>query len=197
MANKKGTGVKGKAPAKTKAKKAEKVENTNINDNKVVKFEKKTPAPDFNGQITYIKIPVKKEIPIIMYKRENDRGTKETTFKSIGRATDNFIAALQNLCPYYLNIVEIPNKEDETIITGVSFTKNGIIIMGQIELTENGLDTSIPVNTPNLNLDSEKSGYVIPEYAKNLIEELKRQAILYMNGDAKEVQTQIPGIKEG
>ena len=197
MANKKGTGVKGKAPAKTKAKKAEKVENTNINNNKVVKFEKKTPAPDFNGQITYIKIPVKKEIPIIMYKRENDRGTKEITFKSIGRATDNFIAALQNLCPYYLNIVEIPNKEDETIITGVSFTKNGIIIMGQIELTENGLDTSIPVNTPNLNLDSEKSGYVIPEYAKNLIEELKRQAILYMNGDAKEVQTQIPGIKEG
>ena len=44
------------------------------NNGKVVKFEKKTPAPDFNGQITYIKIPVKKEIPIIMYKRENDRG---------------------------------------------------------------------------------------------------------------------------
>lgn len=194
MANKKKPGVKSKTPAKTK-KQPEKEIDTN--NGKVVKFEKKTPVPDFNGQITYIKIPVKKEIPIIMYKRENDRGTKETKFKSIGRATDDFIKALQNLCPYFLNICEIPNKEDETIITGVSFTKNGIIIMGEIELTENGLDTSIPVNTPNLNLDSEKSGYVIPEYAKNLIDELKRQAILYMNGDAKEVQTEIPGIKEG
>ena len=195
MANKKKeTGAK-KTPAKTTAKKAESAETTN--DNKVVKFEKKTPAPEFNGQITYIKIPVKKEIPIIMYKRESDRGTKEITFKSIGRATDEFIAALQKLCPYYLNVVEIPNKEDETIITGVSFTKNGIIIMGQIELTENGIDASIPVNTPNLNLDSEKSGYIVPEYAKNLIDELKRHAIKYMNGDAKEVQTQLPGIKEG
>ena len=69
--------------------------------------------------------------------------------------------------------------------------------MGQIELTENGIDASIPVNTPNLNLDSEKSGYIVPEYAKNLIDELKQHAIAYMNGDAKEVQTQLPGIKEG
>ena len=80
MANKKGTGVKGKG---AKTKKEEKPEQNN--DNKVVKFEKKNNTPEFNGQITYIKIPVKKEIPIIMYKRENDRGTKEITFKSIGR----------------------------------------------------------------------------------------------------------------
>ena len=58
MANTKGT--RGRKPGKTPAKQAEPVENTT--DNKVVKFEKKTPAPDFEGTITYIKIPVKKEI---------------------------------------------------------------------------------------------------------------------------------------
>lgn len=193
MANKKKeTGAK-KTPAKTTDKKP--VEKTN--DNKVVKFEKKTPAPEFNGQITYIKIPVKKEIPIIMYKRESERGTKEITFKSTGRATDEFIAALQSLCPYFLNVVEIPNKADETIITSVTFTKNGgIIISGQIELTENEINASIPVNTPNLKFESD-NGYSVPEYAKNLIDELRRHAIQYMNGDAKEVQIDLPGIKEG
>lgn len=198
MANKKKeTGAKGKKPVKTTTKKLANSEKDAAADNKVVKFEKKTPTPEFNGQITHIKIPVKKEIPLIMYKRANDRGTKDITFKSIGRATDAFIAALQSLCPYFLNVVEIQNKADETIITGVTFTKAGIIISGLIELTENGIDASIPVNTPTLKLESESGGYTVPEYAKNLIDELKRQAILYMNGDAKEKQMDLPGIKEG
>ena len=192
MANTKGT--RGRKPGKSPAKQAETVENTT--DNKVVKFEKKTPAPDFEGTITYIKIPVKKEIPVIMYKRESDRGTKEVTFKSTGRATDEFIAALQKLCPYYLNVCEIPNKEDETIITGVSFSKNGIVIIGQIELTENDINSPLNVCTPHIPFESD-NGYSVPEYAKNLIDDLKRHAIAYMNGDAKEVQTQLPGIKEG
>ena len=195
MANKKGTG-RGRKPAKTTAKKPAETQEP-ANDNKVVKFEKKAPAVDFDGKITYIKIPVKKEIPIIMYKKSNDRGTKEITFKSTGRATDNFIAALQNLAPYFLNVVEIPNKADETIITGVSFSETGVVIIGQIELTENDIKSPLNVNTPHVVFESESGGYTVPEYAKNLIDELKRQAVLYMNGEAKEVQTEIPGIKEG
>lgn len=195
MANKKGTG-KGKKPDKTTAKKPAETQEIETN-NKVVKFEKKTPAPDFDGQITYIKIPVKKEIPIIKYNRKNDRGTKEVTFKSTGRATDKFIATLQNLAPYFLNVVEIPNKADETIITGVSFSETGIVIIGQIELTENDIKSPLNVCTPHVVFENESGGYAVPEYAKNLIDELKRQAVLYMNGEAKEVQTQLPGIKEG
>lgn len=191
MANKKGTGAKGKG---AKTKKEEKTEQNN--DNKVVKFEKKNNTPEFNGQITKIKIPVKKEIPVIMYKRESDRGTKEVTFKSTGRATDDFIAALQKLSPYYLNICEIPNKENETIITGISFSNTGIVIIGQIELTENDINSPLNVCTPHIPLESD-NGYSVPEYAKNLIEEVKRQAILYINGDAKEKQMDLPGIKEG
>lgn len=194
MANKKkGTGVKGKTSAKTTTKSPKK--EAAADNNKVVKFEKpQKTSVDFEGVITKIKIPVKKEIPIIMYKKSNDRGTKEVTFKDGGRPLDSFIAALQNLCPYFLNVVEITNKSDETTITGVHFSKGGIIISGSIELTE--IEASIPVNTPLLKLENE-NGYEVPQYAKDLIEELKRQAIFYMNGDEKEKQMDIPGIKKG
>ena len=69
--------------------------------------------------------------------------------------------------------------------------------MGQIELTENDIKSPLCVNSPHVVFESEHGGYTVPEYAKNLIDELKRQAILYMNGDAKEKQMDLPGIKEG
>lgn len=184
MANKKKeTGAKTKKPVKKS------------DDSKIVKFEKKKPAANFDGNITSIKIPVKKEIPLITYKKTSDRGTKEVTFKDGGCPLDSFIAAMQNLCPYFLNIVEIPNKTDETIITGVSFSKTGIVITGQIELTENDIKTPLIVNSPHVNLESDCGGYTVPEYAKELIAELKRQAVLYMEGESAEKQMELDGIK--
>lgn len=155
---------------------------------KVVKFEKKV---NFDGVLTKIQIPIKDEIPKIVYNKTVSKGTKNITFDGNGRALKEFIEALQNLSDYFLEVVEITGKEDETIITGVSFSDTGIVITGQISLVNNGINSPLIVNTPHLVFEAVGGGYEIPEHAKELIKELKKQAVLYMSGEAAEVQTDL------
>ena len=47
------------------------------------------------------------------------------------------------------------------------------------------------LNTPHVLIESE-NGYELPDYAKEQVEELKRQAILYANGESAEKQQTLP-----
>ena len=79
-------------------------------------------------------------------------------------------------------------KVEDVTITTVNFSpKGGVIISGQVELT-NGVPQPLCLNTPHIMIKNESGGYELPQYAQEQIEELKKQAIMYAQGEAKAAQ---------
>ena len=166
---------------------------------KVVKLDskkaKKEPI-DFDGFISKIRIDKKSEIPEIHYNLKNDKSEKITILKGKARPLDEFLTVMQSLAGVFCEICEIKDKINHTIITTVNFSeKNGVIISGQVEL-ENGIPQPLCMNTPHIILDNENGGYEISKANQEILEELKRQAILYIRGEGKEKQTSLD-LKEG
>lgn len=146
--------------------------------------------PDFEGFISKIRIDAKSDILDICYSERNEKNDKTVILKGQAKALDEFLKAMQDLATVFCEICEVKDKEDDVIITTVNFSeKGGIIISGQIPLN-NGVPQPLCVNTPHIMIEAEK-GYSLPNYALEQVEELKRQAILYIRGEAKEKQQSI------
>lgn len=153
---------------------------------KVTKITTKM-KPDFDGFISKIRIDAKTDIPDICYNERNEKNDKTVILKGQAKPLDSFLKAMQDLSGVFCEICEIEGKEDDVLITTVNFSeKGGVIISGQIPLN-NGVPQPLCVNTPHIMLEAEK-GYSMPDYALEQIEELKRQAVLYIRGEAKEKQ---------
>lgn len=153
---------------------------------KVTKITTKI-KPNFNGFISKIRIDAKTDIPDIHYNERNEKNDKTVMLKGQAKPLDEFLQAMQALAALFCEICEIKDKEDEVLITTVNFSeKGGVIISGQVPLN-NGIPQPLCINTPHVMLEAEK-GYSIPDYGVSQIEELKKQAILYIRGEAKEKQ---------
>lgn len=161
---------------------------TNIKDAKKDKvFEE---CKDLADAITKIAMS-DKDVPEITYNIETSRTTNALTVSGRKeRATDDFLRAMQALATVFCEICEIGDKVDDTLVHTVNFCKNGVIMSAKIELTENGIPQRLCVNTPPIPLESQ-SGYQMPEYAKQQLNELKKQAVLYSQGSVKEKQLNI------
>lgn len=156
---------------------------------KVTKITTKM-KPDFDGFISKIRIDAKTDIPDICYNERNEKNDKTVILKGQAKPLDDFLKAMQDLAAVFCEICEIKDKEDDVLITTVNFSeKGGIIISGQVPLN-NGVPQPLCINTPHIMLEAEK-GYSIPDYALEKIEELKRQAVLYIRGEAKEKQQEL------
>ena len=170
--------------AKTKSK------VVNMDDKKTEKQAKS--KLDFNGFISKVRIDKDKDIPEIYYTERNEKNDKTVILKGQAEPLDSFLKSMQDLSEVICEICEMEEKGGETTITTVNFSeKGGIIISGQIQL-ENGIPQPLCLNTPHILIKNEKGGYELPDYAKEQVEELKRQAVLYMRGEAKQKQTTLP-----
>lgn len=169
-------------------------DKNNEKNSKVAKFEDKKKEKDantFEGFISKIKISKKEDIPTIHYKKESEKASKETVVNGKEKPLDEFIAALQSLAAFFLDICEIEGKEDDTIITGVSFSEAGIVITAQIELTQNGINAPLCLNSPHVAYESNNGSFEIPAAVKEQLTALKQCAIAYIQGDTKEKQGNI------
>ena len=153
---------------------------------KVTKITSKM-KPDFDGFISKIRIDAKTDIPEICYNERSEKNDKLVILKGQAKPLDEFLKAMQDLATVFCEICEIKDKQDDVLITTLNFSeRGGVIISGQIKLN-NGIPQPLCINTPHVMLEAEK-GYTIPDYALEQIDELKRQAILYIRGEAKEKQ---------
>lgn len=159
----------------------------NKDANKVVKLKKKKESLQFDGVISKVKL--KKDIPEIWFKINGERSTKDIKLTAKERPLDEFPATLQNLKNLLCDVCEIKDKFEYTTITGVSFSKKGVVIMGTYKLINNGIKCPVPINTPHIFFDSNGSGYEIPENEQEKIEEFKKAVIRYINGETAEKQT--------
>ncbi len=160
--------------------------------NKVVKMDdKKKQKIDFDGFITKIRIDKKSDIPEIHFKRTSSVSEGVIIENGTAKPLDDFLRAMQALSDIFCEICEFDeDKKEGVIITTVNFSaKGGVIISGQVELTENGIPQPLCVNTPHILIEDDgHGGYSLPDYAKKQLEELKRQAVLYLSGETKEKQ---------
>ncbi len=163
--------------------------------NKVVQMKEKQTLKDlnFNGIISKIKIGIKDDTPEIHYKLATDVLGADITVEGKGRATNDFLKAMQALLDIFCDITELSEKKDDITITVVNFKKNGVVISGQVELTQNDIPVPLFINTPFVLLKNDKGGYELPAYAQKQLDELQRQAVLYMRGDSKETQLDLFG----
>lgn len=146
---------------------------------------------DFNGTNSKIRIDKKSDLPEIVFTEHRASGNASVIFTGQAKPLDSFLSAMQKLSTVFCEICEMEEKVDDTLITTVNFSqKGGIIISGQIELG-NGIPQPLCLNTPHVLIESE-NGYELPDYAKEQVEELKRQAILYANGESAEKQQTLP-----
>ena len=104
------------------------------------------------------------------------------------RATDDFLRAMQALATVFCEICEIGDKVDETLVHTVNFCKNGVILSAKVELTENNIPQPLCINTPAIPLENKTGGYEMPQYAKDQLNELKKQAVLYSQGNVRDKQ---------
>ena len=164
-------------------------------DTKVVKMSDKQTLKDlnFNGEITKIKISPKDDMPEVFYTLATDVLGAEIKVEGKGKASKEFLIAMQSLNDIFCNICELEEKADDITITVVNFKKNGVVISGQMELTQNDIPVPLFINTPFVLLKNEKGGYELPAYAVKQLEELKKQAVLWMRGETKEKQLDLFG----
>lgn len=155
---------------------------TNIKDAK-----KAANTADFAATITKIAIS-DKDIPEIHYNLEKTQVTNDTIAKGRAKPLDSFLKAMQALATVFCEICEIGDKADDVLVHTVNWCTKGVIISAKVELTENGIPQPLCINTPLIPLENAHGGYEMPQYAKDQLEELKRQAVLYLQGEAKEKQ---------
>ena len=152
----------------------------------VVPFKQKFDS-NFEGFISKIRIDAKTDIPEIIYSNNSEKSDKEVVLKGRAKPLDSFLQAMQNLAKGFCEILEIQDKEENTLITTVNFSeKGGVIISGQISLEK--CPTPWCNNTPHVLIENEQ-GFEVPEYMRGQLDELRRQAVMYINGEAKEKQT--------
>lgn len=168
----------------------DKKENSNI-----VKMSDKQTLKDlnFNGEFTKIKINAKDDKPEIFYKLKTDVLGAEIKAEGVGKASKDFLLAMQSLNDIFCNICELEEKADDITITVVNFKKNGVVISGQMELTQNDIPVPLFINTPFVLLKNERGGYELPAYAAKQLEELQKQAVLWMRGETAEKQLDLFG----
>jgi len=155
---------------------------------KVTSISKKRIEKDFNGFISKIKIDKKTDIPDIEYTLNSDKNEKTVVLKGKEKPLDSFLIAMQNLSEIFCDICELHEKSDDVIITTVNFSeKGGITISGQVEL-KNGIPQPLCLNTPHVLIENNDKQWNLPDYAQKQVEELKKQAILYIRGEAAEKQ---------
>ena len=155
----------------------------------VVPFKQKFDS-NFEGFISKIRIDAKTDIPEIIYSNNSEKSDKEVVLKGRAKPLDSFLQAMQNLAKGFCEILEIQDKEENTLITTVNFSeKGGVIISGQISLEK--CPTPWCNNTPHVLIENEQ-GFEVPEYMRGQLDELRRQAVMYINGEAKEKQTTLP-----
>lgn len=155
----------------------------------VVPFKQKFDS-NFEGFISKIRIDAKTDIPEIIYSNNSEKSDKEVVLKGRTKPLDSFLQAMQNLAKGFCEILEIQDKEENTLITTVNFSeKGGVIISGQISLEK--CPTPWCNNTPHVLIENEQ-GFEVPEYMRGQLDELRRQAVMYINGEAKEKQTTLP-----
>lgn len=155
----------------------------------VVPFKQKFDS-NFEGFISKIRIDAKTDIPKIIYSNNSEKSDKEVVLKGRTKPLDSFLQAMQNLAKGFCEILEIQDKEENTLITTVNFSeKGGVIISGQISLEK--CPTPWCNNTPHVLIENEQ-GFEVPEYMRGQLDELRRQAVMYINGEAKEKQTTLP-----
>lgn len=158
-----------------------------IKDKQKSKENEKT-QESFSGTITKIKI--KKDIPEISYKFEGQSSKKEMKIKGIEKPEDEFLAALQSLKDFFVDITEIEEHRDDVKITCVSFSKTGVVLTGQYELKKNGLNVPLPINSPHVVFKSN-SGYEIPEDVKEQFKELSACVIRYIERETTDRQQKL------
>ena len=155
----------------------------------VLPFKQKFDS-NFEGFISKIRIDAKTDIPEIIYSSNSEKSDKEVVLKGRAKPLDSFLQAMQNLAKGFCEILEIQDKEENTLITTVNFSeKGGVIISGQISLEK--CPTPWCNNTPHVLIENEQ-GFEVPEYRRGQLDELRRQAVMYINGEAKEKQTTLP-----
>lgn len=155
----------------------------------VLPFKQKFDS-NFEGFISKIRIDAKTDIPEIIYSNNSEKSDKEVVLKGRAKPLDSFLQAMQNLAKGFCEILEIQDKEENTLITTVNFSeKGGVIISGQISLEK--CPTPWCNNTPHVLIENEQ-GFEVPEYMRGQLDELRRQAVMYINGEAKEKQTTLP-----
>ena len=152
----------------------------------VVPFKQKFDS-NFEGFISKIRIDAKTDIPEIIYSNNSEKSDKEVVLKGRAKPLDSFLQAMQNLAKGFCEILEIQDKEENTLITTVNFSeKGGVIISGQISLEK--CPTPWCNNTPHVLIENEQ-GFEVPSYRKSQLDELRNQAVMYISGEAKEKQT--------
>ena len=155
----------------------------------VLPFKQKFDS-NFEGFISKIRIDAKTDITEIIYSNNSEKSDKEVVLKGRAKPLDSFLQAMQNLAKGFCEILEIQDKEENTLITTVNFSeKGGVIISGQISLEK--CPTPWCNNTPHVLIENEQ-GFEVPEYMRGQLDELRRQAVMYINGEAKEKQTTLP-----
>ena len=152
---------------------------------KITSINDKQKEKEFSGFIYKIKIDKKTDIPDIEYSLENEKNGKTITLRGKAEPLDSFLKAMQDLAKVFCEICDI-DKIDETTITTVNFSeKGGIVISGQIELS-NGIPQPLCLNTPHIMIEeNEKYSYNLPNYAQNQLKILKNEAIKYIQGEVK------------
>lgn len=165
------------------AKKTETKEKENV-----VKFKSK---PTFDGVITKIKINTNDDMPEIHYKKENEASSKITVVKGKENPVDEFVASLQSLDEFLVNVTEYSeDKLEDVTITGVSFKDKGIVIIGQVELTQNEIKSPLNLISSYILYEAKSGSFEVPGYIKKRLEELKIHAVDYING--KTTQGKLP-----
>ena len=154
----------------------------------VVPFKQKFDS-NFEGFISKIRIDAKTDIPEIIYSNNSEKSDKEVVLKGRAKPLDSFLQAMQNLAKGFCEILEIQDKEENTLITTVNFSeKGGVIISGQISL-EN-CPTPWCTNTPHVMIESEQ-GFEVPEYMKRQLDILRDEAVKYIRGEWAEKQGEL------
>lgn len=153
-------------------------------ETKVVNIKDKNKSKqDFDGIITKIKI--KKQIPEIFFKKDDNISTRETKTKGKEIPLDDFFAALQDLKDVFLEVCDLEQKREKTTILCVTFAEKGVVITGQYELSK--IKTSLTVNSPLIRYDKNAGGYEITKETKGKFEKLKNEAIRYLKGESAQM----------
>lgn len=152
----------------------------------VVPFKQKFNS-NFEGFISKIRIDAKSNIPEIEYSNNTERSDKNVVLKGRAKPLDEFLKAMQDLARGFCEICEFPDEKiDETLITTVNFSeKGGVTISGQVTLEK--CPSPLCLNTPHVMIENE-TGFEIPSYMREQLDELRNQAVLYIGGEWAEKQ---------
>lgn len=159
------------------------------NKGKVVPFKQKFDS-NFEGFISKIRIDAKSNIPEIEYSNNTAKSDKSVVLKGREKPLESFLKTMQDLAKGFCEICEFPEEKiDETLITTVNFSeKGGVTVSGQVAL-EN-CPSPLCLNTPHILIENE-TGFEVPSYMREQLDELRNQAVMYISGETAEKQTSL------